>query len=80
MIGSNVGLGRQGSGQCKVCGKVRPLMRKCEDRDRVIVALKRRRPERPAPCGDGQPGVCKDCCIGTLEGHRCIWWELCWEI
>jgi len=80
MIGSNVGLGRQGSGQCIVCRKIRPLMCRCEDRGRVIVVLKRRRPERPTPCGDGQPAVCKDCCIGTLEGHRCVWWELCWEI
>ena len=80
MIGSNVALGKQGSGRCIICGKSRPLMRKCEDRGRVIVTLKRRRPERPTPCGDGQPSICKDCCIGALEGHRCIWWEFCWEI
>ncbi|MBN2137564.1 MAG: hypothetical protein JW720_07150 [Sedimentisphaerales bacterium] len=80
MIGSNVPLGRQGSGRCIVCGRITPLMRKREDRDRVIAGLKRRRPERPAPCGHGQPGVCKDCCIAALEGHGCIWWELCWQI
>jgi len=80
MIGSNIALDRQDAGHCIVCGKVRSLMCGCEDKDRIIGSFKRRRPGRPAPCVDGQPGVCKDCCIGSLEGHRCRWWEFCWEI
>jgi len=24
--------------------------------------------------------VCKQCCIGELSGHRCDWWDLCWNI
>ncbi|MFO7898940.1 MAG: hypothetical protein R6V58_07755 [Planctomycetota bacterium] len=24
--------------------------------------------------------VCKQCCIAALDGHRCVWWDLCWNI
>jgi len=24
--------------------------------------------------------ICKDCCIRELDGHRCIWWDFCWNL
>ncbi|MBI4020070.1 MAG: hypothetical protein HY367_01950 [Candidatus Aenigmarchaeota archaeon] len=23
--------------------------------------------------------ICKDCCIDKMSGHRCKWFDLCWE-
>ncbi|MBI4182061.1 MAG: hypothetical protein HY520_03790 [Candidatus Aenigmarchaeota archaeon] len=23
--------------------------------------------------------VCKDCCISTMKGHKCVWWDICWS-
>lgn len=64
---------------CLLCERPRRGTR-CENRDRAASFLGRRRQSRAM---DGLPrpmAVCKDCCIGLLEGHRCAWWNLCWGV
>ncbi|MBI4176332.1 MAG: hypothetical protein HY518_03945 [Candidatus Aenigmarchaeota archaeon] len=24
--------------------------------------------------------ICKDCCIGKMNGHGCKWFGICWEM
>ena len=64
---------------CFLCGKQRTPAACCEDRDRVVKAIEnvasanqlKQRPQRIT--------MCKDCCIGLLEGHHCVWWDFCWR-
>ena len=25
----------------------------------------------------GDTVLCRDCCIAELDGHHCVWWDLC---
>jgi len=67
-------------GACVVCSKTRLPAVFCKDRERVsgrdpsVGAAGRELP------GLGEAVVCKECCIGMLGGHRCRWWDLCWNI
>ena len=64
---------------CFVCQGARHAVASCERWDRVEAHV---RPREPGRVMWGRPErlqVCKDCCIGVLGGHRCVWWHMCWE-
>jgi hypothetical protein len=67
-------------GLCLLCRREarRPTCR-CERWERVEEVLAEREPGRLIWGRPRWPAVCKDCCIGALEGHRCVWWDLCWR-
>jgi len=62
---------------CFLCGRMRPAAR-CEDWDSVAQVLEQRHSYRSLMERPQRLTMCKDCCIGALEGHRCVWWDLCW--
>jgi hypothetical protein len=84
MIGSD-GIGRSEdrpyatAQRCFLCSKRRDRAAWCEQWDRVAEFLQGREPGRLIWAEPKDMYMCKDCCIGALEGHRCIWWDLCWR-
>ena len=68
------------TGQCAVCRVVHQVRAECQERHRIWSHFDERKMHWLK--GGARPGamVCKDCCIGALGGHRCIWWDLCWNI
>jgi hypothetical protein len=47
----------------------------------LVRALPRERCSgRPPSRRPGRVVVCKDCCIRELDGHRCVWWDFCWNL
>ena len=67
------------TGSCFLCGRQRPPAASCQDWDGVIEALAVREPGRQHWERPQRVTMCKDCCIGRLEGHHCLWWGLCWR-
>ena len=71
---------KPGSGHCSVCWKLRSPRVPCQQWDRVDDYYVKT--WRTAPAGLRREGAvaCKDCCIARLDGHRCEWWDLCWDV
>ena len=65
--------------RCFLCGKHRNRAAWCEQWDRVGEFLQEREPGRLIWAKPERVAMCKDCCIGALEGHGCTWWGLCWS-
>ena len=64
-------------GPCLICCRSRKATG-CEDEERIGKALRERHSRRHWPKPE-QTVVCKDCCIGALDGHHCPWWGFCWK-
>lgn len=71
------GSGHGGGGTCFVCERSRRTAW-CEQRRRIFKHLEEAHPLRNPWCTPRLAAVCKDCCIGGLDGHHCPWWDLCW--
>ena len=66
------------SGPCFVCNRARRPAASCEQWKRIEAFFEKRQPGKLMWGRPAQLGVCKDCCIAALDGHRCKWWHLCW--
>ena len=64
---------------CYVCGKARHSTASCEQWERVEKLFAARQPGRLMWGRPRRLVACKDCCIGELDGHRCVWWRFCWQ-
>ena len=64
--------------RCLMCRRSR-LVSRCEDWERTVKALRELKPGQHYQPKPERAVVCKDCCIGALDGHRCPWWDFCWE-
>ena len=68
-------------GKCRVCGKTLLPAVFCTDRDRAFRKAVLRGSLEDVPYSWPRcPVVCKECCIGLLGGHGCVWWDLCSNI
>lgn len=67
-------------GPCVLCRKTRLPSVFCTDREQVSRRGGAVGTVDGQPRGRGEAVVCKECCIGVLAGHRCVWWDLCWNI
>lgn len=66
-------------GRCLLCQLGRETTASCEQDKKVLEVLERRQ-VRPLTLSRPQRVVvCKDCCIMALDGHGCLWWDLCWR-
>ena len=66
-------------GRCLLCRLERETTASCEQDKKVLEVLERRQ-VRPLPLSRSQRVVvCKDCCIMAMDGHECLWWDLCWR-
>ena len=68
------------AGQCTMCGKVGQHQTECQNIAAIHLFLMNLKLYDWA--SSVQPGalLCKDCCIGLVNGHKCPWWDLCWNI
>lgn len=67
-----------GSSGCFLCQRSRTSAW-CEQRFRIWDHLERNQPWRDRLQISRPAALCKDCCIGALDGHHCEWWNLCWR-
>ncbi len=65
--------------QCTVCKKFKRPAASCERPEAVEKVLTRKASRRLRWPGHPRAAICKDCCIGALDGHHCVWWALCWR-
>ena len=66
-------------GRCVVCGKAASPGAGCEVRARIEFLCRRLNGRLPDELYGPEAVVCKECCI-RAGGHRCQWWDLCWNI
>jgi len=71
---------KEPTGSCLLCGRQRLPITCCEDWDRIVKVVKVQKPGRQHWEGPQRIAMCKDCCIGQLEGHQCLWWDFCWRL
>ena len=64
---------------CVLCRIARRPQAPCEYPGRILEILEKKEPERPYSSRPPHDHVCKDCCIVVLDGHDCLWWDLCWR-
>jgi hypothetical protein len=64
---------------CCLCGRTRRAGI-CERFQASADVIERFEPGRLKPERPARAVICKDCCIATLEGHKCVWWDFCWSI
>ena len=66
--------------RCAICEKVQPRQVECQNVGAVrlffhkLELYGRESSVRPDAL------LCKNCCIGLVDGHRCVCWDLCWSI
>ena len=68
------------TGQCAICRGVRQARAECQEWHRIWFYLDDRKLQCLKAGVRSGALLCKDCCIGRLDGHRCVWWDLCWNI
>ena len=64
---------------CVLCRIARHPQASCEHPRRILEVLERKEPERLFIPQQPNDRVCKDCCVVALDGHDCLWWDLCWR-
>lgn len=65
--------------RCFICDRLPQPKALCEDRERVVRYIRLVEPPEVPPIRLGNRTICKDCCIRTMDGHHCPWWNLCWR-
>ncbi len=68
------------SGECALCWKVHRPYVECEETRRIWELFDRLKLHCLRDRSHPGAVVCKDCCIARLGGHKCQWWDLCWNI
>ena len=68
------------TGECALCWKVRRPHVECQERWRIWAIFDDMKADFLKERSRRGAVVCKDCCISRLDGHKCQWWDLCWNI
>lgn len=72
-------LGCPAPGPCYLCRKTRRAA-VCERWEASLDVMRQLEPSKLTSDRPTRAVVCKDCCIATLEGHKCVWWDFCWSM